>query len=110
MRDELSALVRGHLIFLDRERNGCLLIRSIEDDAEEFRGRALDVIDSPGRTLLYGWSLGHQCSGRRRRRYLIVEIAAEAVGSIHSHSHQVAAPKKGPLELPKGISGWFPKH
>ena len=53
MRDELSALVRGHLIFLDRERSGCLLIRSIEDDADEFR--ALDVIDGPGMTLLYGW-------------------------------------------------------
>jgi len=93
MRDELPALVRGHLIFLDRERNGCLLIRSIEDDADEFH--SLDVIDSAGMTLLYGWPLGHQCSGRRRRRYLIVEIAAEAVGSIHSHSHQVAALKKG---------------
>src|SRR6516162_7212741 len=69
-----------------------------------------------------------------KTRYLIVEIAAEAVGSIHSHSHQVAVPKnrqrqrsgwtrfqqlgmpfreitqgepgtKWPLELPKGISG-----
>jgi len=30
-----------------------------------------------------------------KTRYLIVEIAAEAVGSIHSHSHQVAVPKIG---------------
>ena len=65
MRDELPALVRGHLIFLARERNGCLLIRSIEDDADEFH--SLDVIDSAGMTLLYGWPLGHQCNGRRRR-------------------------------------------
>src|SRR6516225_5808988 len=63
MRDEPAALVRRHLIFLDRASNGCLLVRSIVDD--QLRGRTLDVVDGPGVALparlperLHAFSLG----------------------------------------------------
>jgi hypothetical protein len=67
LRDQPTALVRRHLIFVDRSSNSRLLVGCIINDADQLRGRAFDVIDGPGVALLFGWSLGHQCSGRRRR-------------------------------------------
>jgi len=40
--------------------DGPFSIGRVVDDADEFRGRALDVIDGPGVALpLFGWSIGH---------------------------------------------------
>jgi hypothetical protein len=63
--DQLATFVWRHLIFLDRPRNGGLFVWRIVDDADEFRGRALEVVDAPRmparllRLLLFGWSLHH---------------------------------------------------
>ena len=44
-RDQLAALIRWCVIFLDRARDRRLLIRSVVDDADELRGRGFDVVD-----------------------------------------------------------------
>ena len=60
LRNQPVALVRRHLIFLDCAGDGGLRVRRIVDDADQLRGRALDVVDGPGiQLLLLGRLLGH---------------------------------------------------
>src|SRR6516162_7361890 len=61
LRDQPAALVWWHIVFLDRTLNGGLFVRRI-DNADQFRGRALDVVDGPGVILLccYRQSLRHR--------------------------------------------------
>jgi hypothetical protein len=55
LRHQPAALVGRHLIFVDRALDGGLFVGGIIDDADEFRGRAFNVVDSPGmRFWLFG--------------------------------------------------------
>jgi hypothetical protein len=62
-RNKTAVLIGRQFIYLHRSSNRRLLIGRIVDDADEFRGRAFDVIHGPGRPaqvlLLFGRSLRH---------------------------------------------------
>src|SRR6516165_4153319 len=69
-RNETAVLIGWQLIHLHRSSNRRLLVRSIDDDADEFRGRAFDAIHGPGRParlLLFGRSLRHHKKSLARR-------------------------------------------
>jgi len=53
-REQPPALVGRHLIPDDRALDRSLLVRRIVDDADELRGRAVDVVDGP--YVLEGYS------------------------------------------------------
>ena len=62
-RNKTAVLIGRQFIYLHRLSNRCLLIGRIVNGADEFRGRAFDVIHTPGRPaqvlLLFGRSLRH---------------------------------------------------
>jgi hypothetical protein len=66
MRDQPAALIWRHLIFLDCASNGRLLVRSIDNDADELRGGALDVINGSGKPArLFLLALSARCAPGR---------------------------------------------
>jgi|SRR6516225_6775974 len=73
LRDQPTTLVRRYLIFLDRARNGYLLIGRIVDNADELRGRSLDVVNGPGVCLFAAWLLGHLPASSRPDRATSVD-------------------------------------
>jgi hypothetical protein len=75
--DQLAALVYRHPVLLDRTLDCGLLIRRVFDDADEFRGRALDVVDRPRIGFLFGCrsSLHHaRAQHVRPRRMILTDI------------------------------------
>ena len=55
LRNQPAALIGRHLIFLDRSSDGGLFVRRIVDDADQLRGRPLDVVDAQE------WGSLHRC-------------------------------------------------
>jgi hypothetical protein len=84
MGNEPPALVRWHILFLDRLSNCSLSVRSI-DNGDQLRGRPFDVVDGPGvgfgRTL--GW-IGKGIPARSPRRWMRAWKLLGAIGAPRS--------------------------